>query len=205
MKITKISLQKNKIRLNIFLENQYSFSCSKNDLIKFNLYEGLELNLIQFKLLREDCDLSFVYDKALNYILRRAHSKEELRTKLKNKGFLEEVISKVLEKLESKQYLDDKEFVRVWILERKRMKHRSKKELYFELLKKGIKKEIIEEGLSYYQKEDEVLEALEIIKKKNYKKNDDEFKKIYVFLSRKGFSYEVIKESFSLYKPKSSS
>jgi len=142
-------------------------------------------------------------DKALFFILRRPHSEQELKQKL-DKKFSEESITFAFIRLKEYGYLDDMEFAKAWIRERKKLRPKGKKALYFELLKKGVDKEIIETELSKIEESDECMEAENLLenkfskyleKKMNYQEKMELKAKIYSFLASRGYSYNVVKEA----------
>lgn len=102
-------------------------------------------------------------DYAFKLLSRKMLTEKELSQKLEIKGFEENIIKSVIEKLKSYNYINDKVYAKLFI-EQKINQLYSRRKIYYELIKKGISKELIQESLNnFYPEEKEV----EINKKKN--------------------------------------
>jgi regulatory protein len=130
--------------------------------------------------------------KAINYALKllkfRPRSENELRKRMKLKGFDDSEIVEVIEKLKQYGYLNELEdainYVKI-----KCEKGWSKKRIYLGLLIRGYNEQIINEALNNYEK-DVVIEKL---KREMRRKHLDKEKLIKLLKSR-GFEWDIIKE-----------
>jgi regulatory protein len=130
--------------------------------------------------------------KAINYALKllkfRPRSENELRKRMKLKGFDDSEIVEVIEKLKKYGYLNELEdainYVKI-----KCEKGWSKKRIYLGLLIRGYNEQIINEALNNYEK-DVVIEKL---KREMRRKHLDKEKLIKLLKSR-GFEWDIIKE-----------
>ncbi len=133
--------------------------------------------------------------KLLEY---RSCSENEIREKLKQKGFGDETIDATIGWLKEKKYLNDRQFAREWTESRKR-KGYSEKYIRWELKKKGIINESLESELSSQEElptDREVAKRL-VEKKIKQSKNIHPEKikqRIQNLLLRHGFSWEIIEE-----------
>lgn len=197
MKITAIKPQeKRKNRASIFLDGSFAFGVSENIVADFGLYAGKELGQKDLETIKDAENLGKAMEKAYRLISFRQRSAKEITERLGEK-FEKATVEKALTKLKDYGYLNDKAFAESWVEERKVKK--GKKALYFELLKKGINKEIIEEVLMNLDVEEEVKNATEAIKKKKTYLNlpePERRQKITAFLARRGYSYDVIKKTY---------
>lgn len=106
-----------------------------------------------------------------------------------------EIIESVVSRLESQNYINDRDYARYFIENRHQNKGISTKRLIQELKNKGISSEIIEQALidgdsgSLIRDEEEEIEKM--IKKQLRKTSDRQ--KIIAYLARQGFSYDLIK------------
>jgi regulatory protein len=136
-----------------------------------------------------------VYDKALKYLDRRAHTYQELFRKLKLKGFDKEVIAEVLDELKEKKYIDDLQFARTFLENLIRYKTFGYYGLVVKLRQRGIEegaiKELLDELLSL-ENETEIAERL-LRKYRNLDK-----KKTAQILARKGFRTEVVRRILNI-------
>jgi regulatory protein len=200
-KITEIRTQKKKGRVNVYVNERFSFGISDALLIDFDLFVGKELSEREIKKIKEGNNKSKCLEKSFRLLSVRPRSEKELSEKL-SKKFDKQTVNNTLEKLKDYKYLNDEEFTKSWISSRKT--GRGKKALFFELKQKGIKKETLEKELGEISHKDELENAFSLVKKKTKYKNlsrNEAFKKVAPFLSRRGFSYEVVKKVInSLYE-----
>lgn len=97
MKITSIEKQKtNDDRYNIFIDNIYTFSADLEDIIKFDLKEDKIIEDNELRLYIQKCEISKGYKYALNLLNNLDCSTQQIIDKLKNKGYSEGSIMKLL-------------------------------------------------------------------------------------------------------------
>ena len=149
-------------------------------------------------------DESLVFDRYFNLSLRflsyRPRSELEVYKYLLEKSkkvnnLNEQIIAKIIHRLIELKFIDDLEFARFWITNRKK----GLKFLKIELVQKGVSRETIEEalvGFDIAEKEDSLI--LKLIEKKKRTRLSIEKKKAYekmvAYLLRKGFNYDQIKK-----------
>jgi|SRR3990167_8073039 len=146
------------------------------------------------------------YNLTLRFLSFRPRSKKEIKEYLSRKKVDEEVVNKIIQKLEEFNFLNDEEFAKWLIEQRTKFKPRSLRLIKLELKQKGISLDIIEDQiLSIWQAQDknEKIDDLEIAKRviepkihkyKNLPKHEI-YRKLGSFLARRGFSYDIIKQS----------
>ncbi len=198
MKITEIKLQvKRADRFSIFGDGKYIFSLSQPELLNLGLKIGQEFNKTELEDLKNKAVLDKGNDRALNLISRRPRSEWELRDYLKRKDYGPESIDVIIEKLKDKGYINDIDFARRWVENRRLLKATSKRRLRQELKQKRVNDEIIDEVLEQDEtNEQEVLKDLIERKRKQTRYQDD--LKLTQYLIRQGFNYDDIK---SVMKP----
>ncbi len=125
----------------------------------------------------------------------RLRSKREIEERLKIKKFSNETIKSALDYLVSLGFIDDLKFANAWINNRLNFRPRSKSFLKYELVKKGIAKEIIDNALLTIDDEKEYSIAQGIAEKKLSKLKDqppDKIrKKLFSCLQQRGFSINL--------------
>jgi len=129
----------------------------------------------------------------------RARSCKELSDRLKQKGFSEEVINKVVGRLKEIDYLNDLEFAYLFLEDRIKHNPKGRILLTIELKRKGIAQEIIDKVLQEKlpsEKEEELAFNLARVKWQRKKDVEENKKKqqIYTLLARRGFSISLAKE-----------
>ena len=134
---------------------------------KSGLKKNDEISYDRFSSLIKENRLFHIKQRAFLYLGRRQHSTSELRTKLKQKGYETELISEVIDDLKSKNYLDDTEFAKMFVEEKLKLKLWGEQKLRSELIKRGIKSDIISDVLrTIISDENQVNNALILATKK---------------------------------------
>ena len=197
--ITKIETQKRRPhRRSVFIDGKFAFGLDDEVVAKFGLKKGQDVNEPTLKKIRLGESGNKAKETALRFLSFRRRTEKEIKDKLKQKGFDENIIKRTVEKLKEYDLINDLEFATAWVKERLEYKPRGKKLLRQELWKKGIKKEIIDQALeeSYQNEDKSAWELLEKIKNR-YKNLKPQVarRRMYGFLLRRGFSYETAKSS----------
>ena len=139
--------------------------------------------------------------RALNLLNTMGRTEAQLRQKLKQSNYPEEVIEIAMDYVKSFGYVNDFEYARSFIQNRKEKK--SQKELYMLLSQKGIKNDILDMVFEEYYDSDSSKEAIiTILRKKKYNSDTatrEETQKMYAFLTRKGFAYDDIRRVLTCY------
>lgn len=200
MKITDIESQRNKDRVNIYIDNTFAFGLTNELRYKFDLYIGKELNNDYIEDVIKAEEQIKVTSAALNLISYRQRSVNEIYVKLKEKGFEEHYIERSIEYCKENNYLNDQHFVQSFIRDKQNLNKFGSKRIKYELLKKGISKEVIEEQVNLDQDEEyEIALILAEKKMKSYKDQDRNsiYRKLSGFLQRKGYPYHVVNKVLS--------
>ena len=145
--------------------------------------------------------------RALHLLERKDYSRKELTERLKSDGYENDILTKIIEYVDSFHYLDDKRVAANFIRNRKERK--SKREIEFLLRQKGISEDDILEAFRLtYVKEDgtDQEEAAIYNYLKKYNLNEDTLKNITFEekqkyagkLYRKGYSADKIKRVLDL-------
>ena len=141
---------------------------------------------------------------AKNYVYRllgrRMYTAKEIRGKLEDRQYMEQVITAVITTLQDYGYVNDRVYAKEWIRSRMRSKPKGKMALRQELLRKGIDKSIIEAALEEAfdeSEEGDLALALAMKRIRSYKNDapDVARKKLHDFLLRRGFSFETVRET----------
>lgn len=143
------------------------------------------------------------YKSCLDYAYRllsyRARSIGEIEAKLKRKGYPRPTIKEVTNRLKELGYLDDLEFARSWVDNRKKAKPRGRKMLASELASKGIDQALIDSVMGELLPPEEEYRLLKGLAKQRLERlpkldPTTKRKKLYDYLLRRGFSYELVLE-----------
>jgi len=140
-----------------------------------------------------------VFKTALRILTGRDHFKAELIHKLKQRGFAADDINRAVAVCERLYYIDDERSARVYVEQLVRRGYGLKR-IDFEMNKKGLKGERIQNIISESVSDvDELEGARRILKKytRRFEREKDLIKrrnKIYRFLYNRGFSMDTIRK-----------
>lgn len=191
--ITKIETQKNKSRVNIFVDDSFFCGLNKETAILFGLKENKEIDEDKLKTAIFESEAKTAFEKSLDYLSRRMNTKKELFDKLIKKGYSKEVVESAIKKLEEYHYIDDNLFAKQFVQANKKL---SKKVLRLKMQQKGILPDIILENIEDITPEDEILQCLKQAEKYLKTKQINSFQdlqKMQASLARKGFDFDTIK------------
>ncbi len=197
MKITAIKQQVKKTdRYSIFVDEKYAFSLSEGELIASGVHGGQELTKQELEGFKEKSKLDKIYGLVLRLVARRLRSTKELRDYLRRKNQDEGSTETILNKLSVSGLLNDEDFARRWVENRRLLKSVSKRRLIQELRQKGIASEIIDRVMESDETTDvDTLKDLVERKRRQTKYRDNT--KLMQFLARQGYSYGDIKTALS--------
>lgn len=194
--VTALKPQKNNKRVNVFLDNKFAFGIDLDNLVKFGVRVERNFSGEEIKKIIYAAEFAKTYNRILNFATIRPRSEKEYFDWLKRKEVPISIHKKLFSKLKHLELLDDNKFAAWWIAQRIAFKKKSKKELTFELLKKGIAKSVIDENLANSDI-DEPDAARQLYEKNKYKwqklETEKQKQKAFEFLARRGFDFETIK------------
>jgi len=190
--ITAISVQKhNRDRLNIELDGEFAFGISRMAAGWLNV--GDKINEERIESLQNKDEFEAAYQKATRMIGYRPHTQYEVQIKLDQKGFSEEIIHQVVERMQRANLIQDQQYARMWVENRNAFHPRSQRLIRFELKNKGLSEQMIDEALVDCEEDEKMaLRAAEDYSRKLNKTDRDQFRKrLSAYLARRGFSYET--------------
>lgn len=198
LKVTDIKQQiKRQDRYSIFIDGKYSFSLSENELMQSGIRLNREYTTTELEELKQTAVLDKAYMRSLDMLSRRARSEWELRDYLRRKDYEPEIIDQIITRLKKLQYIDDYNFAKAWVDNRRLLKATSKRKLSQELKQKRVEQSVID-GVLAEDDTDELAVIRELIVKKRTQSRYQDDQKLIVYLLRQGFSYGDVKEAIKL-------
>lgn len=194
-----ISLEKGsgqKVYVN--LEDGRRFLLYTGDIRRYHLTEEGELSEELFRTIMEETVYRRARQKALAVLKRSDQSESELRRKLKQSEYPQEIIDRTIAYVFSYHYLDDERYAGNYIRSKSGIK--SKRQIVNELRQRGVAKEIVDNALK-----EEGGDDTEAIRRAIRRKTSDvesleykEKQKLAAALYRKGFREEDIRREVKL-------
>lgn len=195
MKITDIKPQvKREGRYSVFVDGDYAFSLSAEGLLDAGFVVGQELSQVNLTEAKKQSQVDKAYNLALAYVARRIRSEGELRDYFRRKDYAPELAEQLLTRLRNLGFVDDEEFARRWVENRRLLKATSAKKLRLELRQKHIPDGIIRQVLEDDETDERLLLRELIAKKRRITRYQDD-QKLIAYLARQGFNYEDIKST----------
>lgn len=195
--ITSIKQQKNKNRVNVYLDDKFAFGIDLDNFVLLHLKVDAELTDKEVEDIVRKAEFQKTLDKLLRFATIRPRSEKEITDYFRRKKVHESMHEELLAKLKHFELLDDLKFAKWWVEQRGNFKPKPRRILKIELTKKGIVKEIIESVMGETEVDEEKM-ARELIKRKEYKWRGLEAReakqKMSQYLAGKGFGWDVIEK-----------
>lgn len=199
MQVTNINYSKSKEVFEVIFEDETKLLLNYNIFEKYKVSVDMDFSEAEILEMKYFSDIERAKSRAINYISGKLKTKYEVRLKLKENGFAEDIIDEVLDILENEEYLNDRVYCEIFIEDKKKLNGYGKNKIKSLLIQKGISKNIFEDFLDEFEYDDEFDNALKMgIKKLNLLSNEeDNFKKkqkIINYLAYRGFGFDVIND-----------
>ena len=182
----------NLIRLTISKEKFYI----DYDMYYENAFEvDKEIDFPTYKLILANDEFNRAKNFALNKISYSQKSTYEIRQKLKEKKFSEDVIDKIIAYLDSYGFLDDEAYVKAYIRDKDEISNWSRGKIRFMLKRKHIDDNLIDDYIYTISDEREAEKARFFADKKI--NNDFSYEnraKVFRHLASKGFDVDIINQ-----------
>ena len=175
-------------RVSVYLNGSYYCGLDIITVMKNRIKVGDEIEESKLVEIQREAEAGACFESALKYISKSVKTEKQVKIKLLEKGYLEEIVLETLEKLKDYKFIDDKDYSERYVSTYKNNK--GKKLIELELKNKGISKNDIYESLELV--ENELETAIKIAEKyvKNKEKDAQTLQKCYKYLISKGFNYE---------------
>ena len=200
MLITRVERGRGK-RYRVYGEDLFLFALYSKELSQYHIEEGSEITDEVVIYLKQELVLKRAKERALYLLERRPYPTSQMRNKLRGNDYSDEVIDEVIRFLTKYRYLDDEEYVRMYIEDHSARDSRQK--MLYDLMVKGVDKAIVE---TYFFKHENDLEA-ESFRKcfERYTQGKDlkdpaVRQKVFRYMYGKGYSIGLIENGFNKYK-----
>lgn len=195
MKVTKIE-PVTKTKFKVYLEEQFAFVLYKGELSRFGLQEENDISEEKVVQIKNEIVTKRAKLRVLYLLNQMDRTEMQLRMKLKQDLYTDDIIEKAMSYAASFGYVSDEKFAKRFIENKKNSK--SKKEIIMLLYQKGISHDIIEKAVDESYQEEETQNVIQrLLEKKHFiveEATDKEKKRMFDYLLRRGFSYEDIRQ-----------
>lgn len=194
-RITAISSQRrNPDRYSIFIDGEFVLGIDKKTVEDMDLRVGKLVDEKDLKKITSQEELNKAQTYALMLLGYRERSLREIKMRMRQKGYEEKLVEKVVKYLKDRNLINDKRFTQLWA-ESRIKKGYGRWRIQSELEQKGVNREIADEILKdLYSGIDEVQVALDLVEKKRWVSKEPPrlTERVSNLLRRRGFSFEVI-------------
>lgn len=196
--ITKIEQQKNKKRVNIFVDNAFFCGMLKETAVINSLKVGKEIDTGSLERAVLESEAKSAFEKAADYLAGRMHTAKELSDKLIKKGYQKQAVDEAIKKLKEYKYIDDGLFAKEFVSQNSKM---SKRMIENKLFSKGVARDVIQSVLEVIDLDSEFEicrhQAEKYLRSHKIQTKSD-LQKLYASLARKGFSFDQIGKTCKL-------
>jgi len=194
-RITAINSQRrNPNRYSIFIDGEFVLGIDKETVEDMDLRVGKLVDEKDLKKITSQEELNKAQAYALMLLGYRERSLREIKIRMRQKGYEEKLVEKVVKYLKDRNLINDKRFTQLWA-ESRIKKGYGRWRIQSELEQKGVNREITDEILKdLYSGIDEVQVALDLVEKKRWVSKEPPrlTERVSNLLRRRGFSFEVI-------------
>ncbi len=176
-------------RIRVTFEGGCEFALYKGEGKRYGLQEGRELAEDQFLEIRGEILIKRARLRAMHLLEKMDRTEEQLRMKLRQGYYPQDVIEDTLDYVKGYHYVDDLRYAQNYV--RRHKDKKSRRMMQMELQNKGVSKDLAAQALEEEcGRENEHEQILQWVRKRNYSSREADLKekqKMYQFLMRKGF------------------
>lgn len=202
MIITDIQPQvKNQNRLSVFIDGKFAFGIDKNDCLFMGLKIGDTLTQERYNYIIDNAVYTNAYKKADRFIGFKMRTEKEVRDKLKEEEYSDDIIERVISSMIKYKYIDDEAYAQMYANDCRSIKKWGPQRIKIELYKRGVNTSAIENALQNLNIEDtdEIIKNLLEKRIKDTPIDLKEKQKHFNFLLRRGFNSDDIKRALEEY------
>lgn len=170
------------------LDNKIELQLYAGEVRKYGLEMGSQVSEELYQEILHEILGKRATKRAMHLLERQEKTEYQLREKLRQNSYPQEAIEDAIEYVKRYHYVDDVRYAKTFVLYHQ--EKRSRLRLKTDLLRRGIKGDVIDAALEEVFTFDEREQMRELLTKRRFPQNvgdDGEFRKNYQFLMRRGF------------------
>lgn len=203
MRITEI-VPVTKAKYRVVTDEQLAFMLYKGELSRYRLKENGELPAETFQEIFKEILVKRAKLRVMHLLTRMDYTEAELEKKLMKGEYTPQAVKIAMDYVRSYHYLDDERYVTRYLSTYQGRK--SRRQMQFELERKGIPRELIRRGQEAMEDEEGCADETDMIRQllekrcRNPKEADEkEKRRHYGYLMRRGFTSSEIQSVFREY------
>lgn len=203
MRITEI-VPVTKAKYRVVTDEQLAFMLYKGELSRYRLKENGEFPAETFQEIFKEILVKRAKLRAMHLLTRMDYTEAELEKKLMKGEYTPQAVKIAMDYVRSYHYLDDERYVTRYLSTYQGRK--SRRQMQFELERKGIPRELIRRGQEAMEDEEGCADETDMIRQllekrcRNPKEADEkEKRRHYGYLMRRGFTSSEIQSVFREY------
>ena len=155
-----------KTKYKVYVDGQFAFILYKGELSRFHIAEDQELSQESYEKIRTEVILKRAKLRAMHLLNDMWRTEAQLREKLTRNEYSADIVEAAISYVKSFGYINDYEYARSFIESRKERK--SRREIYMQLVGKGVSRELIDEAFEEsYEREDSTEAIRRLLEKKH--------------------------------------
>lgn len=199
MTVTQIS-ELNRSRSKVYIDNEFAFVLYKGELSLLHIQEGEDISENDYRRILTEILPKRAKLRAMNLLKSREYTEWELKKKLMDGYYPENIIDEAIEYVASYRYIDDLRYATDYITAHEDV--RSRRRIEQDLMGRGISGSILEQAWHIWeqkggsQNEDAMIRKL--LDKRHYDPEISDIRekqRIYAFLMRRGFPDEAVRRA----------
>ena len=203
MRITEI-VPVTKAKYRVVTDEQLAFMLYKGELSRYRLKENGELPAETFQEIFKEILVKRAKLRAMHLLTRMDYTEAELEKKLMKGEYTPQAVKIAMDYVRSYHYLDDERYVTRYLSTYQGRK--SRRQMQFELERKGIPRELIRRGQEAMEDEEGCADETDMIRQLLEKRcrnpteaDEKEKRRHYGYLMRRGFTSSEIQSVFREY------
>lgn len=184
--------RRNPDRCNVYIDQAFACAIPLLELSSQGLFVGRELSEVEVEQLALAAERGRLFQQAVGYVGLRRRSWREVLDYLQRRGADEVEAANIVERMQQSGLVNDLEFGRAWVADRRLLRPRSRRQLEQELQRKGLSRDTIEQVLGEVSGDDQDEALRQVIAKRRRVGRSDP-QALMQYLLRQGFGCDQIK------------
>jgi regulatory protein len=187
--------QRHPSRVSIFVDGAFVLGVEGAVAVSLGLAVGQPMDEERLREVAQAEEIRQAADLALQFLGYRARSRAEVQRRLARKGYEEEIVNQVIDRLAKSGLIDDSQFTEAWVRARSTGRVMGPRRIAWELRQKGVDAETVRDAVGRIDEATELGLALKVGRQKAESMRGEPMpvarRKVAAALQRRGFSWEV--------------